>query len=248
MKIILFILSFVVTLTIAGAEAQAASKSKTETIRSLMVEDSYEAPAGELFNEDAYFHNDTALSQYTNVIVINKAASGSGAQTLRLYTNRQLRLTTKVSTGAEDVEYVSPMQSFLRKFGKGTTQSHWRHTTRGFYTIKRIEGVNYASGENGFHMPYAMFFNEEHGLAIHQVPPDLKGGEQAGEWALGSRASSGCVRVSKNHILEIHDAVVSAGRGQIPVLDTKTGQPLLDKNGQIRYQNGYETIVIVEEL
>jgi lipoprotein-anchoring transpeptidase ErfK/SrfK len=209
-----------------------------------MVEEPYEAPAGVLFNEEAYFAGQTALSQYVNVTVINKAAK---AQTLRLYTNRQLILKTKVSTGKEDVEYVNAVSKFLRRFGKGTTVSHWRHTTRGFYTIKRVEDANYRSGENKFQMPYAMFFNEKKGLAVHQVPPDLKGGEAAGEAALGHRASSGCVRVHKDVILTIHDAVVAADRGQIPVLDTRTGAPVLDASGKVTYDKGYRTIVIVEE-
>ena len=213
--------------------------------KNLMVEDSYEAPAGMLFNEEAYFRGETALSQYVNVIVINKAAK---AQTLRLYTNRQLILTTDVSTGREDYEKVSVVRGIIRRIGgKGTTTSHWRHTTRGFYTIKRVEDANYRSGENNFQMPYAMFFNDQRGLAVHQVPPDLKGGEKAGEAALGHRASSGCVRVHKNTIQDIHSAVVNAGRGQIPLLDTRNGNPKLDASGNVVYDKGYRTIVIVEE-
>lgn len=222
----------------------AHADAKVEAAQRLMVEDTYEAPAGALFDEEAYFRGETLLNQYVNVIVVNKAAK---AQTLRLYTNRQLILTTKVSTGREDLEYVSPVAGFLRKFGKGSTESHWRHTTRGFYTIKRIEDANYRSGESKFQMPYAIFFNEKRGLAIHQVPPDLKGGEAAGEAALGRRASGGCVRVHKNVVQTIHGAVVGADRGQIPVLDTRTGQPKLDAGGKVTYDKGYRTIVIVEE-
>lgn len=220
------------------------AESRTDAEKRLMVEDPYEAPTGKLFDEEAYFSGQTALSQYVNVIVVNKAAK---AQTLRLYTNRQLILTTKVSTGKEDIEYVSAVKGFFRHFGKGAVVSHWRHTTRGFYTVKRVEGADYRSGENKFHMPYAMFFNEQHGLAIHQVPPDLSGGEAAGEAALGHRASSGCIRVHKGEINTIHDAVVAADRGQIPVLDTRNGQPLLDASGKVKYDVGYRTIVIVEE-
>lgn len=244
MKILVAFLTALLTSFLLIPSAHADAKADAE--KRLMVEDPYEAPAGQLFDEAAYFADQTPLSQYVNVIVVNKAAK---AQTLRLYTNRQLILTTKVSTGREDVEYVSPVSSFLRRFGvkKGTTESHWRHTTRGFYTVKRVEGADYVSGESKFHMPYAMFFNEDHGLAIHQVPPDLVGGEAAGEAALGQRASSGCVRVHKNVIVTIHDAVIAADRGQIPVLDTRTGAPILDAGGKVTYDKGYRTIVIVEE-
>jgi hypothetical protein len=236
--LITVLLAFLVLIPAAQAESRVESSAR------LMVEDAYEAVAGPLFNEEAYFKGDTALSQYVNVIVINKAVK---AQTLRLYTNRQFVLETKVSTGREDLEYVNPIAGFLRRFGRGATESHWRHTTRGFYTIKRVENAAYRSGENNFQMPYAMFFNDKRGLAVHQVPPDLKGGEAAGEKALGRRASSGCVRVHKDTIQQIHDAVAAADRGQIPALDTRTGQPKLDPDGKMTYDKGYRTIVIVEE-
>lgn len=226
---------------------QSFADTQSDAARRLMVEDSYEAPRGRLFDEQAYFQGETYLNEYVNVIVINKAASGPTAQTLRLYTNRQLMLKTKVSTGREDVEFISPVRGLFNKLFKGTTESHWRHTTRGFYTVKRVEGASYRSGESKFKMPYAMFFNDSRGLAVHQVPPDLSSGEWAGEQALGSRASSGCVRVHKNYIQQIHTAVVDADKGQIPVLDTRTGQPKLDEYGRVRYDRGYRTIVIVEE-
>lgn len=247
MRVLLSISSVLLALVLLPDSAFAQRRQDLE--KKLMVEDSYEASAGQLFNEEAYFQGQTPLSQYTNVIVINKAAKGPQAQTLRLYTNRQLILETKVSTGKEDVEYIGVMKGIIRRIGKGkgTTQSHWRHTTRGFYTIKRVENYDYRSGENKFHMPYAMFFNDKRGLAIHQVPPDLNGGEIAGERALGHRASGGCVRVHKQVVLDIHNAVTGTGRGSIPVLDTRTGEPKLDGNGNMVYENGYKTIVIVEE-
>lgn len=241
------ILTFSVLLCASIFSVQSIAQSRGGLSSRLMVEESYESPRGPLFDEQAYFEGDTYLNQYTNVIVINKAASGSGAQRLRLYTNRQLVLTTKVSTGREDIEYISPMRGVLNKLFKGTTESHWRHTTRGFYSIKRVEGASYRSGESKFQMPYAMFFNASRGLAVHQVPPDLSGGEAAGESMLGKRASSGCVRVHKNYIQQIHRAVLAADKGQIPVLDVKTGAPKLDEYGRVRYERGYKTIVIVEE-
>lgn len=244
MKVLSAVLSFA-TLSLLAVPSFALSVEETK--EKLMVEDSYEAPMGQIFNEEAYLSGTSALKDYTNVIVINKKAKGPGAQTLRMYTNGQLVLTTKVSTGVESLEYVSGFAGFFRKFGRGATHSHWRHTTRGVYTIKRVEEANYQSGENNFHMPYAMFFNDKRGLAVHQVPPDLKGGEKNGENALGNRASSGCVRVHKNTIQQIHTAVVDAGKGETPVLDSRTGEPVLQANGQQAFQNGYKSIVIVEE-
>lgn len=213
----------------------------------LMVEDPTEAPAGKIFDEDAYFHGALPVNQFVNVIVINKAASGPEAQTLKMYTNRQLVLSTKVSTGREDVEHVGFISGIIRHFGRGATHSHWRHTTRGYYAIKRVEGADYKSGENNFHMPYAMFFNEVHGLAIHQVPPDLAGGEAAGIAQLGHRASSGCVRVIEADAISIHNSVLAADQGEIPVIDTKTGVQDVDQYGKPEFTHGYRTMVIVEE-
>lgn len=243
MKMLLAAITIAISFLAQIPTAQANPRYR-EAANRLMVEDSYEAPAGPLFDETAYFRGQTWYGQYTNVIVVNKAAD---AQTLRLYTNGKLILKTDVSTGREDLEYVGKFSGFIRRFGKGSTESHWRHTTRGFYTMKRVEGVGYRSGESRFRMPYAMFFNEKRGLAIHQVPPDLSGGEAGGEAMLGTRASGGCVRVHKNYIQSIHQAVLAAGRGQIPVLSTRTGEPKLDANGKVAYESGYKTIVIVEE-
>ncbi|MFS4459105.1 L,D-transpeptidase [Bdellovibrio sp. HCB2-146] len=227
--------------------SDALAETKAEFEARIMTEDSYEAPRGVLFDEEAYFRGETPLNEFVNVIVINKAARGPDAQTLRLYTNRQLRLTTKISSGREDVEHIGVFRGIINGIFKGTTESHWRHTTRGFYTIKRVHGYNYRSGESKFHMPYAMFFNEKRGLAVHQVPPDLSGGEAAGEAQLGKRASSGCVRVHKSRILDIHSAVTAADKGLVPVIDTRTGRHLVDRDGRPRYEKGFRSIVIVEE-
>ncbi len=244
MKVLSALVSFV-ALSLMALPSFALSVEEAK--EKLMVEDSYEAPMGQIFIEEDYLNGASPLKAYTNVIVINKSAKGPGAQTLRLYTEGRLVLTTKVSTGVESLEYVSGFSGFIRKFGRGATKSHWRHTTRGVYTIKRVEEADYKSNESNFHMPYAMFFNDKRGLAVHQVPPDLKGGEKVGENALGNRASSGCVRVHKNTIQQIHTAVVNAGKGETPVLDSRTGELVLQANGQQAFQNGYKSIVIVEE-
>lgn len=215
----------------------------------LMVEDPYEPPPGKLFDEQSYLQNQSPLNGFNTVIVINKAATGPQAQTLRLYTQGRLVMVTKVSTGREDLEYVTPDQAEARReAGKGALESHWRHTTRGFFPLQRIEGADYESHENNYHMPYAMFFNEQHGLAVHQVPPDLDGGEAAGEAQLGHRASSGCVRVHKDFIQIIHSAVTDAGIAVVPVLDIKTGQPRVQLEATSpTHRRGYSTIVVVEE-
>jgi hypothetical protein len=257
-KTLLATTGFVVALTAMVPTAYASYESemqftpaKQQTVdpKLMMTEESYEAPEGKLFDEIAYFAGETSYNDFVNVIVINKKAKGEGAQTLKLYSNRQLILETAVSTGREDLEIVAPLTGVFRKvFGtKGTSESHWRHTTRGFYTIKRVQNAEYRSGESKVQMPYAMFFNDKRGLAVHQVPPDLTGGEEAGNRQLGRRASSGCVRVHRDQIVNIHTAVTMAGKGQVPLINSRTGAAELDANGSVKYSNGWRTIVIVEE-
>ncbi len=245
---VVFVAATLMFFSVVNAFAQTSTNAQPLSKKAnLMIEESYEAPRGVLFDEEAYFAGETPLNQFVNVIVINKAAAGPGAQTLRLYTNRQLRLTTAVSTGREDIEVINPIRSVINSIFKGTTETHWRHTTRGFYAIRRVETAAYRSGESKFQMPYAMFFNSQKGLAVHQVPPDLSGGEAAGEARLGRRASSGCVRVHKSRILEIYGAVTAAGRGEIPKISSRTGRVTTDSYGRPQYETAYRSIVIVEE-
>lgn len=232
-----------------AALSPANAESREELEAKLMTEEPYEAPQGQLFNEEAYLRGELAINQFDNVIVVNKAAQGATAQTARFYSNRQLILTTKVSTGRENVEYVSSVQGLLRTIfqSRGTSHSHWRHTLRGFYAVTRVMDADYESGESKFHMPYAMFFNDVHGLALHQVPPDLVGGEAAGIAALGTRASSGCIRVNQDEVIQIHNAVLAAGQGDVPVIDSRTGVQVVDQEGLPVVKNGWKSIVIVEE-
>ena len=218
-----------------------------------MVEPAYEASAGVLFDEAAYLAGTSPLSQFTNVFVVNKAEQGTTAQTIRMFTNGQeVQLAlNKVSTGAEDVEIVSRGLKTIRKIGrlfgtKGSFESHWKHTTRGFYSVKRVEGENYASGSSKFHMPYAVFFNDVVGLALHAVPPEFA--DKGGNDQLGSRASSGCIRLYKTVIPGVNQAVRDAGRGLVPVINTKTGLQELDANGNPQMQTGFKSIVIVQEV
>lgn len=230
-----------------------ATTSFAQKAESLKVEPAYEAPAGQLFDEAAYLAGTSPISQFTNVFVVNKAAKGTTAQTIRMFTNGQeVQLAlNKVSTGAEDVEMVGGGKKMARKIGrlfgaKGSFESHWKHTTRGFYSVKRVEGKDYASGSSKFHMPYAVFFNDVEGLALHAVPPEFA--DKGGNDMLGQRASSGCVRVYKTVIPGINQAVRDAGKGIVPVINTKTGLQETDSQGNLRTQTGFKSIVIVQEV
>lgn len=229
------------------ANSAFAQKSKNDP-EAYKIEPSYEAAAGQLFDEEAYLAGTSVLNQFTNVIVVNKAAKGTTAQTIRMFTDgKEVQLPfNKVSTGKEDVEIVKGFTKLFRKLGaKGTTTSHWRHTTKGFYSVKRVEASDYKSGESSFHMPYAIFFNSTNGLALHEVPWEFS---EAGHSALGYRASSGCVRVHKNTIPGIHQAVRDAGKGIVPVINIKTGLQEVDSKGSLKTQMGWKSIVIIQEV
>ncbi len=239
-----YLLAAVVALQFFAGGAFAQKKNA----ESYKVEPAFEAPAGQLFDESAYLAGTSVLNQFENVIVVNKAAKGTTAQTLRMFTNGvEIQLANnKVSTGKEDVEMVKGFTKLFRKLGgKGTTQSHWRHTTKGYYSVKRVEGQNYQSGESSFHMPYAIFFNDINGLALHEVPWEFSA---EGHEALGNRASSGCVRVHKATIPGINEAVRLSGKGIVPVINTKTGLQETDAQGNLRTQTGWKSIVIVQEV
>lgn len=241
---LVFALALFQIFTVNSAWAQKNKKDP----QAYKVEPAYEAAAGRLFDEEAYLAGTSVLNQFTNVIVVNKAAKGSTAQTIRMFTEgKEVQLAfSKVSTGKEDVEMVKGFTKLFRKLGaRGTTTSHWRHTTRGFYSVKRVEGQNYKSGESSFHMPYAIFFNSTNGLALHEVPWEFS---EAGHAALGRRASSGCVRVHKNTIPTINEAVRDAGKGLVPVINIKTGLQETDAQGNLKTQQGWKSIVIIEEV
>lgn len=232
--------------------AVAAVQLSATTLWAQCPDESYEPAAGVLFDEAAYLAGTSVLNQFTNVFVVNKAASRKGlatAQTIRLFTEgKEIQLAyNKISSGAEIMEIPTPKQIRKRKKGKwkGTTTAHCRHTTRGFYSVKRVEAADYKSGESQFHMPYAIFFNDKNGLALHEVPTEFS---DAGHSALGSRASSGCVRVHRNTIPSMNQAVRDAGKGLIPAIDIKTGLQEVDDQGNPKMVNGWKSIVIVQEV
>jgi L,D-transpeptidase catalytic domain len=220
---------------------------------SMKVEPAFEAPKGLLFNEADYLSGKSALSQFDHVIVINKAIrtkTSTTGQTIRMFSHGvEVTLPkTNISTGKEDVEKVKGVAKLIRRWGwaKGTTTSHWRHTTKGFYSVKRVEGANYQSGESSFHMPYAVFFNDVNGLALHEVPWEFSA---EGHGLLGQRASSGCVRVHKDTIPGINKAVRDSGKGLVPVINTKTGLQEKNADGTLKTnKDGWRTIVIVQEV
>ncbi|MNT52005.1 hypothetical protein D3C72_1890050 [compost metagenome] len=99
-------------------------------------------------------------------------------------------------------------------------------------------------------MPYAMFYDRSHGLALHQV---LK----AYVPKLGQRASGGCTRMRENIVSDLFERVQRTRGAEIPMVQ-KDGTVLLDESGKIRktktnlvYDRPYSAfsaIVIVQDI
>ena len=86
-------------------------------------------------------------------------------------------------------------------------------------------------------MPWSIFFDG--GIAIHQAPDGTEG-------ALGSRASGGCVRVSRSDAPYIFSMVKATENAWIPKF-TRGGDVVLDANGNWEKDRGYSTLIIVED-
>lgn len=183
------------------------------------------------FNPNDLNNRDSLVSQFEVVIWVNKANTGTTKQVLEIWTREQKTMTTKVSTGREKWE-----KSRKWIWGKGPRNSYFSSTNVGYYTPYNLNPLH-KSKLWGSNMPWSIFFDE--GIAIHQAPAES-------EWALGSRASGGCVRVSGTVASEIFNLVLETQNSWIPEF-TKDGHFSLDSNGLQKKKKGYSTLIIVED-
>jgi hypothetical protein len=189
-------------------------------------------PSMKPFDPNELNQRDSLVSQFDVVIWVNKATSGTSKQRLEIWTRGQKSLTTKVSTGREKWE-----KSRAWIWGKGPRNSYFSSTNVGYFTPHHLSPMH-TSKLWGTKMPWSIFFDE--GIAIHQAPPDA-------EYALGSRASGGCVRVSGSVAAEIYNLVLGTQNSWIPEF-TRDGNFVLDSiTGQPRRKRGYSTLIIVED-
>ncbi|KYG68317.1 hypothetical protein AZI87_03415 [Bdellovibrio bacteriovorus] len=163
------------------------------------------------------------------VIVVNKASRGYEAQTMKVYENGYLIHKTKVSTGREGFE--------LRRKNKVCTgappKSYWSQTPTGYYTPKYLSEDHKSSSWDS-DMPYAIFFDIENGLALHQV---YRGYVDM----LGSRASGGCIRQDKETAENLFFRVKETERSVVPAVNLD-GTPVLDENGNVKYISQQEIV------
>lgn len=193
----------------------------------------------------------TWMRDFRYVIVVNKASHGATAQSMRVYENGYLIHQTKVSTGRENLE--------LRRKNKVCTgaplKSYWSQTPTGFYTPKYLSKDHKSSSWDS-DMPYAIFFDIENGLALHEVYPKYS------EY-LGNRASGGCIRQDKTTAESLFNRVAATEGATVPLVNVD-GTPVLDEQGQIVYANKqfwtnprtgetvkfntFSTLIIVEDV
>lgn len=171
------------------------------------------------------FVNKPWMRDFRLVIVVNKAATGPTAQTLRVYESTQLIYGTKISTGREGFE--------LRRKNKSCAgappKSYWSQTPTGFYTPKFLSKDHKSSSWDS-DMPYAVFFDIDNGLALHQAAPSYMS-------MLGQRASGGCVRQDKQSAEYIFNMIAATENAIVPGVNVD-GTPVLDENGQVKYSKG----------
>lgn len=190
------------------------------------------------------------MRDFQYVIVVNKAKRGPYAQTMRLYEFGYKIHEAKVSTGREGFE--------LRRKNKvcagAPPKSYWSQTPTGFYTPKYLEKKHTSSSWDS-DMPFAIFFDIDNGLALHEVHPHYKD-------RIGSRASGGCIRQDGDTAEFVFKKVLATEGALVPEVNLD-GTPVLDEQGNVKYINKqivvsgktgavnkfntYSALIIVEE-
>lgn len=168
------------------------------------------------------FNTKPWMRDFKYVLVVNKGEGGPYGQTLRIYDHGILIHTAKVSTGRENLE--------LKRKNKECTgappKSYWSQTPTGYYTPKFLSKDHKSSSWDSS-MPFAVFFDVENGLALHEVYSKYKD-------YLGGRASGGCVRQDAGTAEFVFNAVKSTEYAMIPEINVD-GTPVLDASGNVKY-------------
>ena len=187
--------------------------------------------------DQSTFKTQPWTKEFRYVIVINKANSGSEAQTVKLYEYGQLINTKKVSTGRD---------AFEKKGEHHSKRDSWTVTPTGYYTptfISRLHKSSAYGGKlswltGGTKMPFAIFFNG--GIALHERPNGTQG-------SLGSKASGGCIRLPEGFAEDLFLRVQETFGVKNPRF-TVEGTAMLDEVGNQMYgtRDAYSTLVVVQ--
>ncbi len=190
------------------------------------------------------------------VILVNKASKGPGAQTLRVYRdgvilplmeNNVSKDFVKISTGREKEETAASGRVYLST------------TPKGFFRPQRVYTMYYSNTWQA-DMPNAVFFcptfSKECGIAIHATT-------ESHYAELGSRASGGCVRTRNEISSQIRELVMDTGlgheAGRFSTITESHRRWLVTKNSVVvdnldRYSgifiskvNSWDTVIVVYE-
>lgn len=162
------------------------------------------------------------MRDFRYIIVVNRADKGPNKQTLRVYENGYLVLTTKISSGRESFELKRKNQVCAG----APPKSYWSNTPTGYYTPKFLSRDHKSSSWDS-DMPFAVFFDVDNGLALHQAYPRY-------EKYLGSRASGGCVRLADGVAEDVFNRIALTAGASAPLVN-KDGTPVLDAEGKVVY-------------
>lgn len=189
------------------------------------------------FNEST-FESQPWTKEFRYVIVVNKATTGSEAQTIKVFEYGQLIRKEKVSTGRD---------GFERKGEHHSKNDSWTVTPTGYYTPNFLS-INHRSSAyggpfswltGGTKMPFAIFFNG--GIALHQAPAGT-------ESQLGKKASGGCIRLPGDLASDIFARIQETQGAKNPRFNVD-GTAMLDKEGHQLYstKSGFSALIIVQK-
>ena len=171
--------------------------------------------------DESDFQTKPWMLGFRYVIVVNRAAKGLDAQTMRVYENGTQIHRAKVSTGREGFELRRKNPNCLG----APPKSYWSNTPTGFYTPQFLSRDHKSSSWDA-DMPFAIFYDLDNGLALHQVM-------QQYESRLGNRASGGCTRQDPQTAAWLFDLVKSTERTPIPEIQVD-GTPVLNPDGSVK--------------
>jgi predicted DNA-binding antitoxin AbrB/MazE fold protein len=166
------------------------------------------------------------IGSHRQVIVVNKAASGADAQTLRVYQNGVIKplleqtTITQIVNGKKVKKTITELKDFV-KISSGreknevakSGRSYFSTTPRGFFRPQRVYTMYYSNTWKA-DMPNAVFincsrndFNKECGIALHATT-------ESHFAALGKRDSGGCVRTRPEVSTQLRELVMDTGLGR----------------------------------
>jgi lipoprotein-anchoring transpeptidase ErfK/SrfK len=188
------------------------------------------------FNQST-FESQPWTKEFHYVIVVNKANTGSEAQTIKVFEYGQLIRTEKVSTGRDQFE---------KKGEHHSKADSWTVTPTGYYVPSYLDidhrssayGGRWSWIKGGVKMPFAIFFNG--GIALHEAPKGTEGD-------LGKKASGGCVRLPAMLASDLFHRVEETEGAKNPRFNVD-GTAMLDKDGHQMYstKSGFSALIIVQ--